>query len=153
MATFERRYDIDWIRVLAIGLLLLYHIGIVFQPWGVFLGFLQSREPLEELWPPMALINVWRIPLLFFVSGMGVGFAIRKRTWRQLLRERAQRILVPFLFGMVCVVPVHTLVWQGYYNQDLHYAPHPGHLWFLGNMFAYVILLCPIVFLLQKNEE
>ena len=68
MSTFERRYDIDWIRVMAIGLLLLYHIGIVFQPWGVFLGFLQSREPLEELWPPMALLNVWRIPLLFFVS-------------------------------------------------------------------------------------
>lgn len=153
MSTFERRYDIDWIRVMAIGLLLLYHIGIVFQPWGVFLGFLQSREPLEELWPPMALLNVWRIPLLFFVSGMGVGFAIRKRNWRELLLERTRRILVPFLFGMVLLVPVHTLIWQAYYNQDLRYVVHPGHLWFLGNIFAYVILLCPLIFFLKENME
>ena len=36
----ERRYDIDWLRVIAIGLLLVYHIGIGFQPWGVFIGFI-----------------------------------------------------------------------------------------------------------------
>ncbi len=34
----ERRYDIDWLRVIAIGLLLIYHIAIVFQPWAMFLG-------------------------------------------------------------------------------------------------------------------
>ncbi|MGW8314450.1 MAG: acyltransferase family protein, partial [Bacteroidales bacterium] len=88
MSTMERRYDIDWLRVIAIGLLLLYHVGIVFQPWGVFLGFIQSSEPLEWLWPPMAMLNVWRIPLLFFVSGMGVCFAIRKRNWKALIMER-----------------------------------------------------------------
>ena len=43
----DRRYDIDWLRVIAIGLLLIYHIGIAFQPWGVFIGFIQSEKPLE----------------------------------------------------------------------------------------------------------
>lgn len=138
---------------MAIGLLLLYHIGIVFQPWGVFLGFLQSSEPLEALWPPMALLNVWRIPLLFFVSGMGVCFSMRKRTWRQLIGERMRRILIPFLFGMVLLVPIHTLIWQLYYSQDLHYTLHPGHLWFLGNIFLYVLLLSPLFFLLKRRQE
>ena len=33
MTKEERRYDIDWLRVIAIGLLLIYHIAIAFQPW------------------------------------------------------------------------------------------------------------------------
>lgn len=153
MATVERRYDIDWLRVISIGLLVIYHIGIIFQPWGVFLGFLQSEQPLSWLWPPMTMLNVWRIPLLFLVSGMGVCFAIRKRNWKQLLLERTRRILVPFLFGMLAMVPLHILVWQRYYNQDLTYSPAPGHLWFLGNIFLYVILLMPLFFYLKKHEN
>ncbi len=29
----ERRYDLDWLRVCAFGLLILYHVGMVFVPW------------------------------------------------------------------------------------------------------------------------
>jgi len=148
-----RRYDIDWLRVIAIGLLLIYHIAIVFQPWGIFIGFIQSNESLESLWIPMAMLNVWRIPLLFFVSGMGVCFAIRKRNWKQLLLERTKRILVPFLFGIIFIVPLHFFVWQKYYSQDLVYTANPSHLWFLGNIFAYVLLLAPVFFYLKRNEN
>ena len=95
MQTTERRYDIDWLRVIAIGLLILYHIGFVFLPWGVFIGFIQNDTSMVNLWTPMSLLNIWRIPLLFFVSGMGVSFAIRKRNWKQLILERSRRILVP----------------------------------------------------------
>ncbi len=151
--TTNRRYDIDWLRVIAIGLLLIYHIAIVFQPWGVFIGFLQSDKPLEKLWIPMALLNVWRIPLLFFVSGMGVCFAIKKRNWKQLLLERTKRILLPLLVGMVAIVPVHVFIWQKYYSQDITYSLSQGHLWFLANIFSYVILLTPLFFYLKRNEN
>jgi len=149
----NRRYDIDWLRVIAIGILILYHIGIGFQPWGVFIGFIQSENPLESLWVPMSMLNIWRIPLLFFVSGMGVCFAIRKRNWKQLLRERTRRILLPLLFGIFFIVPIHIFLWQKYYNQDLTYSPHPIHLWFLANIFIYVVLLSPVFFYLKRNEN
>lgn len=148
-----RRYDIDWLRVIAIGLLLIYHIGIGFQPWGVFIQFIQSNEPINALWIPMSMINIWRIPLLFFVSGMGVCFALRKRNWWQLISERSIRILLPFVFGIIFVVPIHIFIWQLYYKQDLVYSPHPIHLWFLGNIFIYVVLLSPLFFLLKRNEN
>jgi len=153
METAERRYDIDWLRVIAIGLLLIYHIGIGFQPWGVFIGFIQCDQSLESLWPAMALLNVWRIPLLFFVSGMGVGFAIRRRSWKQLLLERTRRILLPLVFGALFIVPIHLLLWQKYYSQDLSYHPGQGHLWFLANIFVYVLVLSPLFFYLKKKEE
>jgi len=151
--TTERRHDIDWLRVIAIGLLLIYHIAIVFQPWALFIGFIRSEETLESLWIPMTMLNVWRIPLLFYVSGMGLYFALKKRNWQQLLAERSKRILLPFLFGIIAITPIHMFIFQEYYNMPLTYYPNMGHLWFLGNIFVYVLLLLPLFFYLKKNEE
>ena len=148
-----RRYDIDWLRVIAIGLLLIYHVAIAFQPWGVFIGFIQSNEPLESIWIPMSMLNIWRIPLLFLVSGMGVWFAIQRRDWKQLLVERSRRILLPFIFGSLTIVPLHVFLWQQYYNQELVYYPNPAHLWFLGNIFVYVLMFCPVFFYLKRNAN
>ncbi len=153
MTSTERRYDIDWLRVIAIAFLLIYHIGIGFQPWGVLIGFIQSNQSLESLWIPMSMLNVWRIPLLFFVSGMGVCFAMRSRSWKQLLIERSRRILLPFIFGLIVIVPLHLVIWQLYYKQDISYILNQGHLWFLANIFIYVILLSPLFFYLKKKKE
>ncbi|WP_028298023.1 acyltransferase family protein [Olivibacter sitiensis] len=153
MSTSTRRYDIDWIRVITIGLLLFYHAAIGFQPWGGMIGFITTNKSWESLWIPMTMLNVWRIPLLFFVSGMGVYFAIQHRNWKQLLLERASRILLPFLFGVFVIVPVHVYIWQYYYQFDLAYFPNPGHLWFLGNIFVYVLLLSPVFFYLKRNGQ
>ena len=120
----ERRYDIDSLRVIAIGLLLIYHIAIIFQPWAMFIGFIRSDESMEGLWKPMTMLNVWRIPFLFYVSGMGVYFAMRKRNIKQLLLDRGKRILLPYVFGIVAIAPLHILVFQKYYNMPLDYMAH-----------------------------
>jgi len=153
MLTTNRRYDIDWIRVIAIGLLLIYHVAIGFQSWGIMIGFITSDKPWESLWIPMAMLNVWRIPLLFFVSGMGVYFALQNRNWKQLLVERARRILLPFMFGVFVIVPIHVYLWRYYYHMGLIYQADPGHLWFLGNLFIYVVILAPVFFYLRKNQD
>ncbi|WP_347839886.1 acyltransferase family protein [uncultured Draconibacterium sp.] len=150
----ERRYDIDWLRVLAIGLLLIYHIAIVFQPWAMFIGFIKSNESLEKLWTPMTLLNVWRIPLLFYVSGMGLYFAMRKRNFVQLLTERTRRILIPLIFGVLAIAPLHFIIFQKFYNLPMSYYPHAGHLWFLGNIFIYVLVLAPVfLYLIKRNDN
>ncbi len=151
MLTNNRRYDIDWLRVIAIGLLLIYHAAIGFQYWGVMLGFITNDTPWEGLWAPMTMLNVWRIPLLFFVSGMGVYFSMQNRGWKQLLKERAVRIFIPFIFGFFVIVPAQVYVWQYYYQRPLSYSAGPAHLWFLGNIFVYVILFAPVFFYLKKH--
>jgi len=153
MQSSERRYDIDWLRVIAIGLLIIYHIGIAFQPWGVFIGFIQNDDSMVPLWTGMSMLNVWRIPLLFFVSGMGVCFAMRKRNWKQLLLERTRRILLPLIFGAFLIVPIHLFIWQRFYTQDIAYQPQVGHLWFLANIFIYVLALSPLFYFLKKQGK
>lgn len=150
MQSLERRFDIDWLRVIAIGLLIIYHVAIAFQPWGVFIGFIQNNESMEWVWIPMSMLNIWRIPLLFFVSGMGVYFAIQRRDWIQLLKERSRRILLPYLFGIIAIVPLHIFLWQDYYSQDFKYIANPSHLWFLGNIFSYVLIFIPLFILTKK---
>ncbi len=148
----ERRYDVDWLRVFAIALLIVYHIGIGFQPWGGLFGFLVNEDSFPGLWPAMSVMNVWRIPLLFAISGMGVAFAMRKRNVRQLIGERFRRILLPFIIGSLTIVPLHLLIWAVWYKQDITYIPSPGHLWFLANIFVYVLLCLPLFYFLRRRE-
>lgn len=148
-----RRYDIDWLRVIAIWLLVFYHVAIGFQPWGSLIRFIQHGTSLDALAAPMSMLSIWRIPLLFFISGMGVCFAMRKRDWMELWLERAQRILLPFVFGVLVIVPLHVGLWQDYYHQDLSYDLNSAHLWFLGNILLYVLVLTPLFWFLNKHKN
>ena len=101
----------------------------------------------------MGLINIWRIPLLFIISGMGVCFAMRRRNWKELLKDRTKRILLPLIFGSFFIVPISGYLYQKFNNLDPMYFPNGGHLWFLGNIFFYVLILCPIFFVLKRNPD
>jgi glucans biosynthesis protein C len=149
----ERRYDIDWLRVIAIGLLMVYHVAIVFQPWGLMVGFITNAEAWESLWIPMTLLNVWRIPLLFFISGMGVYFSFQNRNGRQLLKERTVRIFIPYLFGIFVIVPAYVFILQNNYKWTLAYSPSPSHLWFLGNIYSYALLTLPIFYYYKSTPS
>jgi glucans biosynthesis protein C len=117
------------------------------------IAFITNKESWLPLWKPMSMLNVWRIPLLFFVSGMGVYFASQSRKCTALLSERARRILLPYVAGSILVVPVHLLLFQNYYALPLQYQPNPGHLWFLGNIFLYVVILLPLLYHLQQQAD
>lgn len=148
-----RRHDLDWLRTFALGLLILYHVVVGFQPWAKDIFFIQNDQTLEGLWPLMAMPNVWRIPLLFVVSGMGVCFAMERRTWKLLLKERALRIFVPFIFGLFCICPISSYIAMVHYGMETAYWPNPGHLWFLANIFLYVLLLLPLLSYLANRPH
>ncbi len=149
----KRRYDIDWLRTLAMGMLIIYHVVISFQPWAIDIFFIQNEQTLEGLWFIMAMINVWRIPILFMISGMGVRFAMEHRNWKQLLKDRTVRILLPFVFGTLFICPISVFVVLSYSGAETAYFPNPGHLWFLSNIFLYVLLLLPILVYLKNHSN
>ena len=147
-----RRHDVDWLRTLALGLLIVFHIVLCFQSWAASIGFPQNDELLDELVPFISMLTIWRIPLLFLISGMGVRFAMERRDWKQLLKDRAIRILTPFLFGtyvlgglLVFVLPF--LGWEAEYTINF------GHLWFLANIFVYVLCLIGVIVYLKNSPD
>jgi len=150
-----RRYDIDWLRILALALLIVYHVVVSFQPWATMIFFIQNEDSLEGLWIFMSLINIWRIPILFLVSGMGVRFAMERRNWKQLLKDRTIRLLIPLIFGFFFICPISVYIAMLHYGKvsGWAYFPNDGHLWFLGNIFLYVLLLLPFLTYLKNRPE
>ncbi len=149
----ERRYDIDWLRTLALGLLIIYHVVVSFQPWAPYIGFIANEQPMEWLWTIMSMINVWRIPILFLISGMGVRFALERRDGRALLKERTVRILLPYAFGYFFIAPIALFFLLQFYYDVAHYEPGAWHLWFLANIFLYVLLLLPVLLYWKRNPD
>jgi acyltransferase-like protein len=150
-----RRYDIDWLRVIAIAILLVFHIMIMFQSYANSVGFIQSSNLLTILLIPLSFFSVLRIPLLFFVAGMGVFFSLQRRSWLQLLGERTKRILVPLIFGSLVIVPIHKFIYVKYYSDSFTYTFDFGHLWFLFNIIMYVLWFLALFYFhkeIQSNK-
>lgn len=99
----RRRYDLDWLRVLAFGILILYHTGMFYvADWDWHIKSGTSSESLQIL---MLLVNPWRMPLIFFISGAALWFAGKKISSPGLLKIRVTRLLPPLLLGMLIIVP------------------------------------------------
>jgi len=148
-----RRYDVDSIRIIALILLIFYHISISFQTWALEISFIKNKDSLELLWLFMMLINIWRIPILFIVSGMGVYFAMERRNWKELLDDRTLRIITPLIFGSIFIFPICPIIFNLYYKKPIFYFPFPGHLWFLINIYFYVLIFLPFFNYLKNNPN
>lgn len=129
MSTDARRYDLDWIRVGAFGLLVFYHVGMYYVTWDWHVKSPVAGPALE---PFMMLTAPWRLSLLFVVSGAASAFLFRRRP-DGYLWERTRRLLLPLLFGMLVIV-----VPQAYYEvvEKLPGGYHDGFLAFYGRYLA-----------------
>ncbi len=142
-----RRHDIDAVRLFAMVLLIGYHAIAAFMPFGPDLGMVQPfATPPSDSFVLTSLIcmtfmNIWRIPVLFLVSGMAAAFSLRKRDVRGFVGERLFRLGLPLAFGSLAVFPLALLIWQMQGAGAPEYLPGPGHLWFLTNILVYAVLL------------
>ena len=103
----ERKYFIDWLRIALIISVFFFHVGMIFNSWG---WHVKSDERITFLEPIMAWLHLWRMPLLFLVSGVGTFYALGHRTSRQYLKERFKRIFIPFMVGVFTLVPVQVYI-------------------------------------------
>jgi hypothetical protein len=161
----ERRIDLDWVRIGAFGLLIFYHVGMLYVSWGFHI---KSVHRITALEPMMLVLNPWRLSLLFLVSGVATRFMFRKYALGSLLRSRTARLLIPLLFGMLVIVPpqaydqiIEALGYPAgfanfYLNHYLafeaQFCPNPcillptwNHLWFVAYLWVYTMALGVVV--------
>eukprot|EP01034_Spumella_vulgaris_P017816 gene17816-22722_t len=119
----QRHYGMDWLRIGAFALLILYHIGMYFVPWD---WHVKIAQPLDWVAIPMLATNSWRLALLFLVSGYASAALFAKLGGAGgFARSRSARLLIPLLFGMAVIVPPQP--WIDLKGQ--HGYPH-GFLYF-----------------------
>ncbi len=157
VAPVERRADLDWLRVLAFGLLIFYHAGMAWSGWS---WHVTSPHSLDGLREAMRFLNRWRMPLIFMVSGAAIVLALGDRTPGAFVRDQLKRLLLPLAFGMVVIVPpqvyLERLSRGQFGGSFLEWLPHafagvyPGgnlswhHLWFLAYVLVFTLVLLPI---------
>lgn len=158
MASNDRRIDLDWVRILAFGLLIFFHVGMYYVTWG---WHVKSPFASHALEPLMMLSSPWRLSLLFFVSGCATAFLHRKSA-TGFVRSRTQRLLIPLALGLWVIVPPQS--WAevaeavGYHDGYLHFLslyaqgydgfcrdgclriPTWNHLWFVAYLWCYTML-------------
>ena len=149
----ERRYDLDWIRISALGLLIVYHAVITFQPWGGKILFITNKEPLESWWFLMAAFNVWRIPILFLVAGLAYNYSLKYRNWKKVLKERNIRLGIPLLISFFLLHPAYLLLSQKFYDISYAYLPNLGPLWFVAFILIYCYITLPGFLYLNPRLE
>jgi peptidoglycan/LPS O-acetylase OafA/YrhL len=168
----QRRHDIDALRALAFGLVILYHLAMYYvADWH---WHIKSPHAAPWLQGPMRALNLWRMPLVFLISGIAIAMLRRGHGGAALLRSRSARLLLPLAFGMAVVVPfqpyaqgvANGLIAPGFGDFLTRYftgGPWPAgafdgahvgvtwnHLWYLAYLWAYTVLLVAALPLLES---
>ncbi|MFZ1290912.1 MAG: acyltransferase family protein [Melioribacteraceae bacterium] len=164
----QRKYYLDWLRVIAFYILIFYHVGMIFVPWDFHIKNNVTSEWFET-W--MAFFNQWRLPLLFMISGIVIYYSLGKRTGKEFFIERSKRLLIPLIFGMFVIVPpqiyverissgIHFANYWEFWKTVFVFIPYPKggslswhHLWYILYIFVYSIIALPIFLHLKSSKS
>ena len=167
----ERRYDIDWVRIVATLAVFVLHCGRFFDTVDWHLKNAQQSDVLTLF---QGWLDLWMMPLLFLLSGLGSWYSLKSRSSGQYLFERVKRLLIPlYTVGAFILLPpqfyFELVTHRGYagtlwklipplYDGSLRFsldAPYlinlwPGHLWFLQFLFLVSLLILPLLLYLKS---
>jgi peptidoglycan/LPS O-acetylase OafA/YrhL len=162
-----RRFDLDWLRVIAILMVFLFHTGRFFDQmdWHVKNPILYHEM---QIWT-MFLVT-WMMPLIFVISGASIYFALGKVG--KFIKDKILRLLVPLVVGVfthiaLCVylerlthyqfsgtfLDFYPHYFQGWYGDGGNFAWMGLHLWYLLVLFVFSLVFMPLFYLLKGPGE
>jgi peptidoglycan/LPS O-acetylase OafA/YrhL len=164
-----RRYDVDWLRVLGMMVVFLFHNARFFDTEGWHVKSPRTNEAVSFI--TLTVTVQWMMPLFFILSGIGAYHALAHQGWRQYLASRVKRLVVPLVFGIFVIIAP----WQVYLERVSHgqysgsfwsWYPHyfegwfglggnfawmGVHLWYLEFLFIFSVLALPLFLVLQSR--
>jgi glucans biosynthesis protein C len=170
----KRIYYIDWLRILAIITVFFFHTSHFFDPiyWHV-----KNPVKSESVLLFLGFVNLWIMPLFFFLSGASGMFGVRK-SFSTFLKGKTLRLLIPYLMGVILLIPPQKYVeglsnhtfsggyldfLQAYFSGGIFNYPMgfdtlwigaiSYHLWFLGHLFLISVLLYSLTKYLDGKGE
>ncbi len=147
----KRRYhELDWLRALIILLLVPAHaLGFFTTTTAQYYGT-QYSSPIGL--STMMNLGTWGIALLFMVAGASARFALANRSPQQYIGERFLRLMVPFLFASLTLVPLQNyLILHNFpgvvsqistppgWNPHLADSPVSFYVYFVGASLSYLV--------------
>lgn len=165
--TVARQYYLDWVRVMVILSVFVYHSlrFFVLEDWHVKNSITYWHVELLG-----RAITLWLMPLCFVVSGAAVFYALGKGSAGGFIKDKSLRLFVPLLVGIL----THS-AWQVYLERITH-AQFNGsffdfypqyfdgaygfggnfgwmgiHLWYLEMLFVFSLFFLPLFWFLKRG--
>lgn len=163
----DRRFDIDWVRVIAILFVFFFHCARFFNDEG---WHVKNNELSCALSHFVFVNHLWIMPVFFFLSGVSSHYSLCKGAVPY-LRSRVTRLLIPLVFGtLVVIAPLqvwiervshgefagsflefYPLYFKGWYGFGGNFAWMGLHLWYLEILFIFTIITYPLFSSLRKG--
>ncbi|MBI5841881.1 MAG: acyltransferase [Chloroflexi bacterium] len=161
--TIQRRFDLDWLRVLAILSVFIYHSTRFFN-----LGDWHVKNVITYVWVEALerFMEIWMMPLVFLISGASIFYAMNKGGAGTFFKDKVFRLLIPLLVAMFTYASLQIYLervthgqFSGSYFAFLpHYfegvyldvgsagnfAFHGMHMWYVMILFIYCLLFHPL---------
>lgn len=164
-----RKNYIDNLRWFDILLLFPYHIFTLYNNWGENYYVRGAENAFLSLF--VRFCQPWFMPLLFVLAGISAVYALSRRTPAQYVQERCKKLLLPFVSGVLLIVPVLTYFAErfhngytgGYLKQYILFFTKtdlvgytggftPAHLWFILYLFVISLAALPLVLWWKKSR-
>jgi len=159
MESVQRRYDLDWLRVLAVIMVLFFHTSMLFvaEEWW----HIKNPETSNIFLEFNFFLSRFRMPLLFFISGTVSFFMLQKRSGGNFIVQRLKRLMVPVIVGIFFIVPPQIYLerlnagvpyksYLDFYPSVFNFVAYPKgntswhHLWFIVYLFVYDLIATPV---------
>lgn len=163
-----RKHYIDNLRWITILMLIPYHAAMAWNVWGEpnYICF-QGNKIISSI---IVFLSPYFMPFLFLLAGISTHYALQKRTVKQYVYERVRKLLIPFVFGVLLLMPIMTYIADKFnfgYTENLfkHYGVFftkftdltgadggfsAGQFWFILYLFVISIISVAIITLQKK---
>ncbi|MDB5138574.1 MAG: mdoC [Mucilaginibacter sp.] len=154
----QRQTYLDWLRIISILGVLFFHSAMPYvaeDSWHI-----KNHETSNLMMESNLFLHLFRMPLLFFISGTVSYFMMQRRSSLSFIGLRFRRLFIPLLAGMFIIVPPqiymerlnngYTGSYWAFYKTVFNFVPYPKgsfswhHLWFIAYLFIYDILFAPL---------
>jgi peptidoglycan/LPS O-acetylase OafA/YrhL len=165
----ERLWFLDWLRVIAVFGVFVFH---TLRPFDDGDWHVKNAETSEGISIGIAFLGLWGLAFFFLISGSASWLALRWRTAPQFLKERSQRLLIPFVVAYVLLSPLQYFIEEHHKGRstasflgdvrtffgDLGgdaplWLRDTYHLWFLVYLIQFAVLGLPLFLALRGRTD
>lgn len=163
--TYQRRYDLDWLRVIMILIVFVFHSGRFFDTGDWHVKNI-TTSPLVQSWT--MFLASWMMPMIFVISGASLFLALGRGGIGKFAKDKVLRLVVPLVVGIFTQIPLAVYLerythyqtsltffqWLPHYFDGLYgfggnFAWMGLHLWYLLVLFVFSMLFLPLLLLLK----